>query len=435
MFPEPAPTTCADRIVCPAEHTAAGAYDFYAAAYSSVHGWGGGLSFAVGLTEGLRAIGATGLVLGVEPEERGNGAVLRQTKSADAPRLAEDTPPAAAPPRMNVPTRTPPHLWRVRSWCLPRALAQSLAALPPPRHAFLAVSPIWVLAARRTWPTTPVIFVFPCLLANCLPFTWPRRRPTFWQRVNYLGTCRTERAALLAADHTLVPTWQSVEELRQFAPRAADRLVRCDFGVRAPRIDPALRARQRAALGVDRDAFLIAAIGTCDRNKAFDVAVRALANVHPRGRLLMIGHGAERPALEKLAADWGVAGRVTFTGPQHDMAPWYGAADCVLSTSFYDTFPNVLLEAMATGRPIVAPAHDPPHAYAGIAEVIEEHGCGLRYRQGDADGLAGVLNRLMDHPAERQRLGTAGQQAAAQRYRWARTAEVIRALLRSCPRG
>jgi glycosyltransferase involved in cell wall biosynthesis len=382
--------------------------DFYLACHCNVHGWGGGLAFATGLQTAFELLGYSSLMLGVE--------------DGDEPEPA----PERSCSRANLRSGVPPNLWRIRSWCLPWMMSQRLRRLPPPRVAAVCVSPTWVVAARYTWPDVPIVFLFACLLTNCLPFTWPDRRPgSIWGRLDYAGVRRTERRALTRADLILAPTRQSVDEIQAFWPRCARRVERCDYGVCPIEATPQLREPKRREIGAERYSFVIALVGHCDRNKGFDLAIRALPDVDRRGRLLIIGDGPELDSLRSLASSLGVVDRITLPGPQRSMAPWYAAADCVLSTSYYDTFPNVLLEAMYLGLPVLVPEHDPPQVYSGMAEVVREHGSGLLYPRSDPARLAMCVNRLIRDPDQAAALGTRGRRAVQQRFRWQTTARRI----------
>ena len=57
-------------------------------------------------------------------------------------------------------------------------------------------------------------------------------------------------------------------------------------------------------------------------------------------------------------------------GRQHSIEQWHAAADCAISTSFYDTFPTTIKEALCHARPVLVPRHAPPQVYAGMAEVV-----------------------------------------------------------------
>jgi len=381
--------------------------DFYVACHSHVHNWGGGAAFAAGLQQAFRTLGYEALVLGID-----DGA-----QSPDRRTACEG--------RVNVRSGVPARLWRVRSWLLPRYMAGQLRHLPPPRVAFVAVSPTWVVAARRAWPQVPIVFVFACLLTNCLPFTWPPRRRSLWQRLDLAAVRRIEQKAFASAELVLAPTQHAVDEIRAFIGRRLNKLQLCAYGVCAVATSCRLRLQQREALGLRRDDFLVAAVGTCDRNKGFDLAIRAWPHVDPSARLVIIGDGPERVVFERLVWQTGQADRIRFAGSQRQMAPWYAAADCVLSTSYYDTFPNVLLEAMSAGLPIVVPEHDPPRVYAGMSEIVQKHDCGVLYARSDVTALATALNRLIRDRELAMRLGDRGRQAAQQCYQRQAAATLI----------
>jgi len=385
--------------------------DFYLACHCDVRGWGGGLAFAVGLQQAWRQMGYHAPILGI----------------------GDDGAPGTSDPRserINLNSGIAAHWWRIRSWLLPRGLSKHLRDLPPPRFAFVTVSPTWVLAAQHAWPDKPVILVFACLLANCLPFTWLHRRaPSLWTWLDFLGLRRIEKRALTSADLVLAPTQQSVDEIDGFVGRTALPLERCDYGVCPVAAAAEERVSSRRAIGAQADSFVIALIGHCDRNKSFDLAIRALGDVDRCGRLLIVGDGPELEALRALASAEGVANRITFTGGQRQMAPWYAAADAVLSTSFYDTFPNVLLEGMALGLPIIAPQHDPPRVYSGMAEVLRAEACGLLYCRSEPASLSAALNRLISDRRLASDLGERGRRAVQQRFQWSTAAARI---LRHC---
>lgn len=366
-------------------------FDLHLACFADVRAWGGGLTVARALHAAASRAGLRALILGVESSN------LNLT---------------AAPPAddaRNVPVVKRRLLWRVQSWQTVAALVRRARRLPPPGRAFVALSPFWVVAARRAWPAARIIFPVPCLLANCLPFCWPGRRPTgFWQRLDFAGIRRVEHRACEAADLAVVPTTQAYYELREFHPSVADRLIVLPRRPQTARVPPEVGLERRRSLGLAPDAFLLLAAGVCDRNKAFDAAVRALPACDPRVHLAIVGAGPERAALGRLAAALGQERRVHLLGPRADLGPWYAAADAVVSTSFYDMFPNVILEAAQHGRPAIVPAHDPPHVYAGTAGLVAAGG-GLLYDRRQPATLASAIDRLVAQPQLARLLGQRAQ--------------------------
>ena len=164
-------------------------------------------------------------------------------------------------------------------------------------------------------------------------------------------------------------------------------------------------ALARGALDTAEGAPLVLALGRLHANKAFDVLLRALARV-PDAVLWLAGEGPERPSLEGLARELGVAPRVRFLGWREDVAALLGAADLCVVPSRREPFGNVVVEAWAAGVPLVAAAA------AGPAALIADGVDGLVVAVDDVEALAAAITRLSADRA----LG-AGL-AAAGRARW-----------------
>ncbi|MBI5865087.1 MAG: glycosyltransferase [Planctomycetes bacterium] len=355
--------------------------DAYVACHASLAGWGGGLSLARGAGEALRSIGLTANLLGVRRSSRdGAGAFNRFEAPLDSSRWT----------------------WRFQNFLTAGQIAHWLGSLPRPREAFVAVSPYWADAARRTWPKLPIVYLFPCMLSTCLQFS--RFGPmSLVSRLNRAALHRLERRAFRVADLTIAPTRLAYEEIVEFESGAARSTRVCAFGCHAPAFDAKRRAHVRASLGLEPDDLVVLLAGVMDRNKAFDVAIRELPKCPGSVRLLIVGDGSEKSAFRKLAIDLDVSRRVVFLDPQPALAGAIAACDLAASTSGYDTYPNVLLEALAAGRPILAPRHDPPHTYAGIAELIQ-HGGGVLFERTQAGAFAAAVAEIAGDHAFRRRL-------------------------------
>jgi glycosyltransferase involved in cell wall biosynthesis len=375
--------------------------DVYIGCHGDLNGWGGAMIAGRGLATACRRAGLGTLILGVgdrqpKPLATIAGTVLR-----------------------NVSVRPLPLLWRVHTWCAPWVLARQLRRMPRPRVAFVSFCPFWTVAAKRTWPDVPVVFRFCGLLSNCGPLTRPRARDaSLWKRVADAGTRAAERKALRVADRILVPTHEHVEEIVEFQPEARGLTRVSPDGCDRYELREEDRRALRGQLGLGKADFLILLCGSCDRNKSFDHAIRELARTNPRGKLAIIGNGPERPKLQTLAREMKLAERVHFLGRVPDMAGWYAAADCVVSTSRYDTFPNVIKEAMWCGLPVIVPRHDPPHVYAGISGPLSREGGGLVFDRQTPGALAQRLNALIANARRASALGARGHEVAAGLFRW-----------------
>ncbi|EKO3877196.1 glycosyltransferase [Vibrio metschnikovii] len=120
---------------------------------------------------------------------------------------------------------------------------------------------------------------------------------------------------------------------------------------------------------VEKQDYLLC-VGRLEKQKAFHYAIEGfagIANEFPHLRLKIVGQGSLEQSLKQCAKDLGVADRVDFEGFQADMIPYYLHAKATLLTSLYEGFPNVLIESITLGTPVIA--FDCP---SGPREIIQE---------------------------------------------------------------
>jgi len=130
--------------------------------------------------------------------------------------------------------------------------------------------------------------------------------------------------------------------------------------------------------------------------------------------------------LRALAAQWGLADRVGFTGFVKDVAPAMRALDIVVHASTQpEPFGLVIAEAMACGRAVIA------SAAGGAAEIIGDGSDALAHLPGDAPALARLIEQLAGDPALRQRLGRAATLASSRRFAQARLAADLAPIYRA----
>jgi teichuronic acid biosynthesis glycosyltransferase TuaC len=161
------------------------------------------------------------------------------------------------------------------------------------------------------------------------------------------------------------------------------------------------RAAARAALGLEADAEVVLFVGRLDVNKGLRdllAAASRLASEHPRLQLLLVGEGLLRNELQDRADAAGIGRRVCLPGAcsSAEVARWMTAADVFCLPSYAEGCPNVLVEALACGRPVVATT------IGGIPELVTEN-CGILVPPKDAEQLAAALDaalrRHWDEPA------------------------------------
>ena len=156
------------------------------------------------------------------------------------------------------------------------------------------------------------------------------------------------------------------------------------------------------------------------RRKGLDTALAALAAGPKQARLRVAGRDAV-PAWKRMAARLGVADRVSFLGPQSDMATLYRQVDGLLLPTRYDAFANVCLEAAASGLPVVTSGAN------GSAELLRDAAVVVDDPE-DVPGFAAALERLVDSEL-RTELGRRAR-TIAESHTWASHIEQLRDLYR-----
>lgn len=157
-------------------------------------------------------------------------------------------------------------------------------------------------------------------------------------------------------------------------------------------------------------APLILCAGRLVAQKDFALALAAFARLErPAARLVLLGDGAERAALERLAMRLGIAGRVEFAGHVADIAPWLARADLFLLSSRFEGYPAVLVEALAAGVPVVATRCSP-----AIDEILADPSFG-RVAASTPEALAAAIEAVLggDGVAEESRAALALRHCAA----------------------
>jgi len=107
--------------------------------------------------------------------------------------------------------------------------------------------------------------------------------------------------------------------------------------------------------GARRGVPTVGYVGRLVPLKRVDRLVEAFSAVAAEAELVIVGDGPERPRLEALVERKGLSSRVTFAGAVDDVGPWLDRFTCLVLPSEWEGLPNVLLEALAAGIPVVAP--------------------------------------------------------------------------------
>jgi glycosyltransferase involved in cell wall biosynthesis len=263
---------------------------------------------------------------------------------------------------------------------------------------------------RRLWTNPPDLL----MLLTVIPNIWGR----LWGRLTrvpvIVGNCRGGAAPWRQHERVLWPLAHHI---------LCNSQILKDFLVSRYGLPPARLTV--VPNGVDTDFFqpdpngreegsqVLLSVARLVPDKDHDTLLTAfgrLAGDHPGAELWLVGNGPRRETLEQKVRDLGLNGRVKFLPATKDIRQLYHQADVFVLSSVAEALPNVVLEAMAAGLPVVATR------VGGLPEAVVPEDTGLLVSPRDADGLAVALGRLLDNPGERRDLGRRGRQRALDQF-------------------
>ena len=161
--------------------------------------------------------------------------------------------------------------------------------------------------------------------------------------------------------------------------------------------------------GCPADARIVLSVGRLAEPKNYGMLFRIAARCRGANmaHFFIVGHGELEQELKTMAARMSVLDRVHFLGLRRDVPALLASTDVFCYTSRFEGFPNALLEAMASGRPIVTTR------FTGVEEILEEGRTGLIVPQDDDGAAFAALQRLLAEPGTATALGAAAREKAA----------------------
>jgi glycosyltransferase involved in cell wall biosynthesis len=220
----------------------------------------------------------------------------------------------------------------------------------------------------------------------------------------WTGTSLRERLCYYPAEKLIARAFPRViavsrdirrEMIRWRAERRSLRVLLNGISAEGFRRSPEARQRLRNQLGIATTAFVVGAVGRLERQKRFDLLLKAFSQFvssHPTARLVLVGDGSQKQTLQKLIDKQGIGGACQLLGARRDVADLYSTFDVMVQSSEYEGTPTVLVEAMAAQVPIVAtdaggtrdlikagrhalivPIHSPEKLADAIADVFLNH--------------------------------------------------------------
>ena len=171
--------------------------------------------------------------------------------------------------------------------------------------------------------------------------------------------------------------------------------------------------KRRFSIG--EDVRVVLAVGRLSQEKGHHDLISAFARLrdahsHLVVKLVIVGDGPERASLEAAVNALGLSEQVIFTGHINNVREFYAAADLLALPSYSEGSPNVLLEAMATGVPVVATT------VGGVPEIVEDGKSALLVSAGDAPAMAAAMADLLTDKELARRLAANASALVATRY-------------------
>lgn len=174
------------------------------------------------------------------------------------------------------------------------------------------------------------------------------------------------------------------------------------------------RGRFRAELGLSEDVPLVgivARLTAVKNHELFLEVARLVKEQVPPAHFVIVGDGELRAQLENSARRRGLAESVIFTGWRNDLPQVYADLDVLVLTSLNEGTPVSVIEAMATGRPVVATR------VGGVPDLVEDGTTGLLRDSGDAAGVAEAVKAFLADDELRGRVSQEAREVAMEQFR------------------
>ncbi len=229
------------------------------------------------------------------------------------------------------------------------------------------------------------------------------------------GYNQLNRWSLPSAARVITVCGPFAEDLSQAGvPR--DRIIVCHNSVAAPRVvSEESKHALKERLGIVNGEQVVLAVGRLSREKGHLDLVDAISilrelNSTLKLKLVIVGEGPERDGLERTVREKGLNAFVLFIGQVEDTSPYYAIADVLALPSHSEGSPNVLLEAMAAGLPVIATA------VGGVPEIAINEENALLVAPGDSDSFARALNRVLTDTKLARTLGNAAAMHVSENF-------------------
>lgn len=160
------------------------------------------------------------------------------------------------------------------------------------------------------------------------------------------------------------------------------------------------KTRKRLSIGVATNNFMIVSVGELNKNKNHEVIIKAISRLE-NIEYVLCGKGPMESYLKQLSKDFGINERIHFLGYRNDMTEIYKTADLFVFPSFREGLSLSLIEAMASGLPVVC------SDIRGNIDLIEEGKNGYLVKADDIEGFRNAINKVINSKKNSKEFGNA----------------------------
>ncbi|MDZ7816927.1 MAG: glycosyltransferase family 4 protein [Planctomycetota bacterium] len=224
-----------------------------------------------------------------------------------------------------------------------------------------------------------------------------------------------ERSAARSCDRVFCVSRSLVAKMREHSIADESKISYMPWGLDLSRFKRYLGKLARARMGIGTNSPTIVIPARLAPDKGHEDALMALSVLVDRFdelRLLLVGDGPLREPLQDLARSMGMGGNVVFAGrvPPRQMPHFLAAGDITLLPSYREGMPVVLAESFVAGRPVIAYDTD------GVGELVRHLETGELVEQGDVEGLALALEKLLSNPELRTKYAANGSRLIGEQF-------------------
>lgn len=234
------------------------------------------------------------------------------------------------------------------------------------------------------------------------------------------GRSGVDRLISLYEDYVLPSTLKRAKKIICSSDKVRD-IFLSQFRYKSVTITPGVDVERfhpsQAAMQKNKKLLFVGSLNKSDNHKGLIYLLEALKIIkltHPKVTLMVVGKGTGLASFENIVQEYGLSDIVTFLGGQYDdeLARIYRSSDVFILPTLNDSFPLVILEAMASGLPVVSTN------VGGIPSMIDNNKQGFLIQPGDSQVLAEKIQYLLDNPEMAKKFGKNGRNKVVQNLTW-----------------